>query len=417
MGSTAISPTIDQPKRSARQCLLLCARSHPGHEAALLCLLRQGVDWEYFLDQGLRHGLLPLAYDRLRRLDRVPVPPEVMARLQAIYYGTLARNLRLQASLAEVVALLQREAIEPIVLKGGALAGTVYADPGLRPMTDLDLLVPPEAMERAGTALASMGYHLSGRLTAQLVRFQERVGGRLEWVRKQYGQPTYLDLQFHLVGVDLCRHAFTIEPETLWVAARTLPLERGQALQLSPEDMLIHLCLHSGMGHAYASPLVSTVDVDWLVAREGSDEFWVRLAERAGQFRARTIVYRGLCWARDLLGTPVPAKTLAALAPSPLRQRLLVRLAPLDEERAWQGVDSRPKGLHELLLYAALMERPRDALGMVRAILIPDPEWLAARYGLEGGRQTRLYGLVHPFRVARAFVRGLHRPLDQSGLE
>ncbi len=408
---------MEPRKAAARQCLLLCARSRTENDGALASLLRQGVDWEYLLDLAGRHGLLPLVYERLRRLRGDLVPRDVMARLQGVYYANLRRIVRLQASLSEAVIALQREGIEPIVLKGGALAGTVYPDPGLRPMVDLDLLVPTEAVKRAGAVLASIGYHLSGRLTAQLVRFQERVGGRLEWLREQYGQLTYMDLQCHLVGVDLCRHAYAIEPGDLRAAARTLPLDRGEALQLSPEDMLIHLCLHAAMGHAYAVPLIGTVDIDWLVAAEASDYFWRRLVERAGQFRARTIVYRGLCWARDLLGTPVPDRVLDALAPSPLRERLLARLAPLDEERAWQGADCRPKGVHELLLYTALMERPRDALGMVRTILFPGQEWLAVRYGLQRGWQARLYGLIHPFRVTRAFLRGLHRPLDQSSLE
>ena len=409
--------TMDQSKLAARECLLFCARSRVDGSGSLESILRQDIDWQELADLGRRHGLLPLAYNRIRHLHGDPIPRKIMARLQDSYYGHLARNLRLQATLAEAVAALQQDGIEPVVLKGGALAGTVYGDPGLRPMTDLDLLVPPEAMERAGAVLASIGYHLSGRLNAQLVIFQARFGGRLEWLREQHGQLTYLDVQSDLVGVDLWRHAFAIEPDTLWAAARTLPLDRGQALQLSPEDTLIHVCLHRAMNHAYASPLIGVVDVDRLVAAEASDDFWERLVERAEQFKVGTIVHRGLCTARDLLGTPVPAGTLAALAPGALRRHLLGRLAPVHGEHAWKGEDSRPSGVRELLLYAALIEHPWDALRVLRAILFPDREWLAARYGLEGKWRARLYGLVHPFRVARALLRGLRRPLIQSGLE
>jgi hypothetical protein len=39
------------------------------------------------------------------------------------------------------------------------------------------------------------------------------------------------------------------------------------------------------------------------------------------------------------------------------------------------------------------------------------------RYSLEKGQNTRLYRLVHPLRVARAFLRGLRRPLVKSSLE
>jgi hypothetical protein len=117
------------------------------------------------------------------------------------------------------------------------------------------------------------------------------------------------------------------------------------------------------------------------------------------------------------LGTLVPSWALAALAPGALRQRLLAWLAPLDGERVWAGLEQQPNGLHQLLIYATLMERPRDALGMVRRILFPSLEWLAVRYGLEGKWRARLHRPVHPLRVARALLRGLHRPLTRSGLE
>jgi hypothetical protein len=401
-----------------RQTLLACARSQTDGNGRLESLARQDTDWAHFLDLAKRHNLLPLAYARLRDLDGDRVPSDIMAHLQATYYTNLRRNLRLQADLAEAVTALQAAGLQPIVLKGGALAGTVYPDPGQRPMVDLDLLVRPGEMEPAGAVLASIGFRLSGGLPTRMVAFQQRFGGGLEYLRQGDFGLTRIDLQHDLIGVDLCRDAFAAEPEALWTAARPLPLDRGpDALQLSAVDTLIHLCLHPALHHGYAVPLLGYVDIDWLVAAEASAEFWPRLAARAAQFRARIAVYHALRCAHDLLGTPVPAEVLAELAPGALRQRLVTRLAPLDGERIWATTGHPPTGLHQLLLYAALMERPRHALGMVRAILCPDPQWLAVRYGLQDPRQARRYRLVHPWRVARAFLRGLHRPLIQSSLE
>ncbi len=425
MRSAANPLRLDPSRRAARHCLLLCARSEgnkssrPGAAdpaAGLTPPLRQSVDWAYFLELGCHHGLLPLAYDRLRRQDTV-VPPGVLAHLRHVYHANLRRNIRLEATLAEAVTALQGAGIEPIVLKGGALAGTLYPHPGLRPMVDLDLLIPGEAMDRAGSALAAAGYSLSGALPAAMVPFQQRFGGGLEWLREGHFGAARIDLQHDLVGVDFCRHAFAVDPNELRARARPLILGRRQALQLSAEDTLIHLCLHPAVQHGYASPLIGYVDIDRLVAREGADSFWQRLVVRAGQFRTRTAVYNGLRCAQDLLGTPVPAGILAGLAPGGLRGRALQRLAPLDEGRIWTRTEQVPSGLRQLLLYAALMERRQDVLGMVRAILFPCRDWLAARYNLDDEGQARLQGLVHPLRVARALVRGLHRPLVQSGLE
>jgi hypothetical protein len=284
-------------------------------------------------------------------------------------------------------------------------------------MGDLDLLVPTDTMERAGAALSAIGYHLARGLSARMEAFQTHLGGGLEWQRGSDFGLTRIDLQHDLVGADFCRHAFPIEHDALWAAARPLDAGGVQALQLSAEDTLIHLCLHPPMHHGYAVPLRAYVDIDWLVASEGSDRFWRRLVERAMRFRTQIPVYWGLCCAQDLFGTPVPSWALAALAPGALRQRLLTWLVPLDRERVWAGLEQQPNGLHQLLIYATLMERPRDALGMVRRILFPSLEWLAVRYGLEGKWRARLHRLVHPLRVARALLRGLHQPLMLSSLE
>jgi hypothetical protein len=410
--------SLDASQLAARACLLYCTRLDDAGSAAELAPLGQGdVDWTYFLDLGQKHGLLPLAYHRLRRLEGDLPPDGVMAHLRNIYHANLRHNLRLGPSLAQAVAALQEAGLEPIVLKGGALAETAYSDPGLRPMVDLDLLVPVEAMDRAGTALAAIGYRRVGKLSPQMVAFQQRFGGGLEWLRQDELGLTRIDLQHNLVGVDLCRRAFPIRPGDLWASARPLPLVRGGALQLSAADALIHLCLHPALHHGYAVPLIGYVDIDRLVRNESSDNFWQRLAERAGQFRARTAVYHALRCAMDLLGTPVPPEILAALAPHGLRRRAVSWLAPLEEQRLWARPGQPLGGLHQLLLYAAVMERKRDALAMVRCILFPGREWLAVRYGLQDEGQARLYRIVHPLRVVRSFVRGLSRPLGQSGLE
>ncbi len=70
-----------------------------------------------------------------------------------------------------------------------------------------------------------------------------------------------------------------------------------------------------------------------------------------------------------------------------------------------------------LLLTAALADSLRAAAAMVRGILWPGEEWLAVRYGLQSRAEVRRYRLVHPLRVARAFMRGLHGQLGQTSLE
>ncbi len=410
---------IDARLEATDRFLLLCARSRTNDEAKAGAreLVKEGIDWERLLALAARHRLLALLYLLLRDLDGEQVPEATLSRTETAYYTNLRRNVLLQHELGKIVGSLHEEGVEVIVLKGAALAWTVYASPALRPMTDLDLLVRPEQMKQFGLVVEALGFHRSESLPAHMVPFQERLGGGTVWIRERCGKIIGLDVQHDLVGVDWCRRAFPVEEDALWEAARPLDLGETTARQLSAVDTLIHLCLHPALHHGYAYPLIGYVDLNRLVYHAGSDPLWTRLIERARRFRIKTTVYWGLMAAHGLLQTPVPMDVLGELAPQSVRLHLLRRLAPLDRETVLQRGTELPTGVRQVLLYATLADRLQGAWRMLRSILFPDLEWLAVRYTLEGKGQARLYRLIHPFRVARAFVRGLYRPLTDSSLE
>ena len=66
---------------------------------------------------------------------------------------------RLQA-LAQVNAAFTREGIRMLSMKGPLLSMELYGDPGMRTSKDLDLMVSPEDLSRAGEVLKGLGYEL-----------------------------------------------------------------------------------------------------------------------------------------------------------------------------------------------------------------------------------------------------------------
>lgn len=69
---------------------------------------------------------------------------------------------RRSAVLAEAVAALGSAGIRVMLIKGIAYAGTIYPDPALRPMSDIDLLVPDTSYRAAIEALGRLGYWHAG---------------------------------------------------------------------------------------------------------------------------------------------------------------------------------------------------------------------------------------------------------------
>src|SRR5262249_3453555 len=71
-------------------------------------------------------------------------------------YAALEYVQRLE--IARLLAGFADHGVRSLLMKGAALAYTVYPDPTLRPHDGIDLLVPPGDPERAAAALIALGY-------------------------------------------------------------------------------------------------------------------------------------------------------------------------------------------------------------------------------------------------------------------
>ena len=86
-------------------------------------------------------------------------PPEFAAFLAAIRQSNIARNRALQTQAAGIGRLLQSAGITTVVLKGAAeLFSPSFPAEGMRFLTDLDILVPAEAVAEAQTIMLANGY-------------------------------------------------------------------------------------------------------------------------------------------------------------------------------------------------------------------------------------------------------------------
>ncbi len=98
-----------------------------------------------------RHQVVPLVVEGLKR-HRLPIPSALAAR-----HDPLA-PLRAAREAIRLRTLLMAEGIEPIFLKGSALAVLAYGAIGRRQFGDIDLLVRPVDARRAAARLENAGY-------------------------------------------------------------------------------------------------------------------------------------------------------------------------------------------------------------------------------------------------------------------
>jgi hypothetical protein len=98
-------------------------------------------EWAGGAAQAEAHGLAPLLYLHLKGTE-VQLPLATKRELQGLYLRHRHANQVRTRVLHEVLAAYQSAGIPALVLKGAALFYLVYPEPGLRPMSDMDILVP-----------------------------------------------------------------------------------------------------------------------------------------------------------------------------------------------------------------------------------------------------------------------------------
>jgi hypothetical protein len=290
-----------------------------------------GRQWGQTLRVADWHRLSAILYCHLESRDGAPAA--VRSALERAYLANAARTLYLRATLRQVIEALAQVGVEVIPLKGAALVETVYADPAQREMLDLDILVRPSRLEAATAALVPLGYRPSPSADDA-----EQTSTQL--TPDAHHGPALIGEQ-QLVAIELHRHV-TITGEGcgfdidgFWQRARLAG--DGRHLLLSPEDMLLHVCLHftrNRLGGSYrrrqtGGALAQICDVARIVESQSPD--WERLRATADAYGLGARVFLGLYAARTL-GVAIPNSALSALRPAgfdPVLGRRLVALRVL----------------------------------------------------------------------------------------
>lgn len=131
------------------------------------------ADWDLFTRMAKAEGVAPLMHYAFTR-STYPLPDATRQKLLMIYYETAAFNQMILVEMGRVVQALNDANIPVIVLKGAALASTIYPDPALRPMSDLDILTAAPFVGKAVKLLRSRGYELL-KITNHAVLTSEEV--------------------------------------------------------------------------------------------------------------------------------------------------------------------------------------------------------------------------------------------------
>lgn len=271
--------------------------------------------------------LLPLLAKNLERLgvkkdDRASV-------IQDSYRQTWCRNQQLFGQLAQTLSTLERAGIRTMVLKGVALSLLHYRDVGVRPMSDVDVLVPAQSASEAIVCLRTAGW--SSKLTP-LEGFQSQgLLSSLGWTPQPRGASQFSRC---FMGV---RHGHSFEKakrmhldlhwrvservfdagadEDFWRRAVPLEVAGVPTLAMDATDQLVHVIVH-GVRWNILPPLRWIADAAAILGNRQVAIDWTRLVALARKRGAELPLQLGLDYLKRLLALDIPGPTLEALRTS-----------------------------------------------------------------------------------------------------
>lgn len=137
----------------------VCARidGHPVQHEMLREYCRGFADWESLIERAEKEGMAPLLKKHLEESGS-EYPSAIRRSLNVLTKRHQQQaQVRLEV-LQEVLDIFHRNALTPMLFKGAALCCTLYPDPGLRPMRDMDILFRPSEVDHAQELLRNAGF-------------------------------------------------------------------------------------------------------------------------------------------------------------------------------------------------------------------------------------------------------------------
>jgi len=374
------------------QVLLSACRVFLGTEepARLEAMLAQGPDWEKLLRLANRHGVMPLLYRSISKNCPQAVPQEWLRRLMLQYMQNAARNMKMTAELLRIIDLFEVNGIAAIPFKGPALAQQIYGDITLRSFVDLDIIVPREDVLRAKDVLISQGYNPEIELDST----QEEIYLKSECEYNFHHPGHKVRVEVHWRVNPSC-YCIDYDVDDVWSRLRGLVLKGREVPTLSPEDLLISLCIH-GARHNWCEKK-QIFDMAALVDLQ-KDLNWEYILAYSRKRHMERLVLLGLLLAEKFMGVKLPEPALRQIEKNGPVKDLASRLQKDFEE----DDNGSSRLMNEMDFWFRARERLRDRVScIIRLALEPTPmDLMKTPLPVE---LYPLYYLIHPVRMVREY--------------
>ncbi|MFC1494710.1 nucleotidyltransferase family protein [Thermodesulfobacteriota bacterium] len=257
--------------------------------------IKKGGPWHYIYQKAESERVSGLLFYHLERLDLLNnLPVSFRKKLTNAYNTTLKDNLNYMACLLNIEEILRINDINAIALQGLSVL-KLYGDPGLRSMSDMDILIKPENREIILNSLKQIGFSTASPDKPELL------------VKNNI----LLDVHIHPLNIDRIRTRKNIFPEDItgfWERASSFS-DSGSQILLSMDMYDSFLCLSAhALKHCYGKLILLCDLKELLHVIAGNEEGWSALIRRAENYGQEKVLLYSLMMLEQVYGVNVPFK-------------------------------------------------------------------------------------------------------------
>lgn len=324
-------------------------------------------DWLDLRHMAQAHGVAGLLYWMFRheyQPDSVPGP--ILAALAQDYYSTAGRNTLLYLELNRILDALDSIGVPCVVLKGAALAATLYPQIALRPMGDLDLLIPQDRLAEVVSLARDLSYEPEpakiGLGADALFSYEINFDGGKDI-------PTHVEFHWSLIGGARSRYQPRID--WFWQQVERTRLGERAALVLKPTAHLLYLAAHLELKHnGVRERLLWGYDLHSLICRHCDALDWDELLARSLEFNWGVAIYNALEDVQRHFATPLPDGFLEEFAAQ----------GRFSESMMAQSRSRSPRTRTDATLRKVSNLDWAARVSILVGLLFPDPAYLRQRY-------------------------------------
>lgn len=319
---------------------------------------------EVFFQETAAQGMAPLLFRRISKQNCSDWPSDLLARLKETALRQAAAELRVEADLRTLLQAFAQAGIQPLLLKGTALAYSLYPEPWLRPRCDTDLLVAEAEREKAAALLQGMRYAPLLEENMDYVSAQKSYSKTGPGIRFNY------DLHWQISNTNR-QFSRSFADEHLIAAAVPVSALGEHARTLSKIDSLLYACFHRAGHFSHSGDRLIWLHDIHLLCQSLTDEEAETFCAKARRLEITALCADAIAVTKSWFNTELSARLAALTQEKTDKETFASLLKP----------GGRQVGIkHHALLELKALPTWQERIRFLFQNAFPPPEFMRWRY-------------------------------------